>query len=274
MAWSEPEIRASHAAILELAVVLGEYRDNFAVVGGWVPPLLFREAAALHVGSWDVDLVLDHERLREDAYKQIEELLLSRGYYRKDLAKYPFSFFRQVPVDGTDYEVQLDLLAGEYGGTGPGRRTQVVQEDLRARKARGADMVFDQGTLPPLVDLEGRRPDGSLDQAQIRVAGMVPFLVMKAAAMRDRDKPKDAYDIVFCLKQYPGGVDALAEHIRPHLRHGLVQEAVVTLKEKFQSPQHRGAVHAATFSIPGDAAAVEARVAYVLMQALLGKLGV
>jgi len=53
MAWSEPEIRASHAVILELAVVLGEYRDNFAVVGGWVPPLLLREAAALHVGSGD-----------------------------------------------------------------------------------------------------------------------------------------------------------------------------------------------------------------------------
>src|SRR5665213_112357 len=185
--WTDPAVRASHSVIVELASVLGQYRDNLVLVGGWVPPLLLRNAAELHLGSYDVDLVLDHEHLRKDAYAQVEALLTGAGYAQKDRKRYPFSFFKTVTMDGQDFEVQVDLLAGEYDGSGASRRTQKVQ-DLMARKARGADLVFDLPMQAEFLELEGVRPDGAQDKVRLRVAGMVPFLVMKAMALRDRDK--------------------------------------------------------------------------------------
>jgi hypothetical protein len=48
--------------------------------------------------------------------------------------------------------MQVDFLAGEYGGNAKSHRHQRVQ-DLLGHKARGADMVFDQ-CYPE--DLKGR----------------------------------------------------------------------------------------------------------------------
>jgi len=47
---------------------------------------------------------------------------------------------------------------------------------------------------PTRVRLEGTLPDGAVDEVQVRVASVVPFLVMKAMALADRRKAKDAYD--------------------------------------------------------------------------------
>ena len=78
--------------------------------------------------------------------------------------------------------MEVDLLAGEYGGTGGGHRTQPVQ-DARARKARGADLVFD---APVPVEVEGELPGGGRDRVTVRVAGVVPWLVMKGMALAPR----------------------------------------------------------------------------------------
>lgn len=268
--WSDPAVRASHSVIVELASVLGQYRDNLVLVGGWVPPLLLPDATEPHMGSYDVDFVLDHEKLRADAYERVEALLNGAGYVRKDVVRHPFSFFKTVTVDGEPFEVQVDLLAGEYDGSGSSRRTQKVQ-DLMARKARGADLVFDLPQQAEFQELVGVRPDGAQDRVRLRVAGIVPFLVMKAMALRDRDKSKDGFDIIFCLDQYPGGLSALAEQLRPHKDHGLVREALGIFREKFQSPEHKGSLFAAR-AIQGLSEAdveIRAQKAFVLMRDLL-----
>ena len=92
--WSDPAVRASYSVIVELASVLGQYRDHLVLVGGWVPPLLLPDATEPHMGSYDVDFVLDHEHLRADAYGRVEALLSSAGYVRKDVARRPFPFSR------------------------------------------------------------------------------------------------------------------------------------------------------------------------------------
>jgi hypothetical protein len=75
----------------------------------------------------------------DGTYHTALEALEARGY-RQDRHQ-PFRFFREVPVDDVKIVVEVDFLAGEYGGTGSARRTQRVQ-DIRARKARGCDLVF------------------------------------------------------------------------------------------------------------------------------------
>ncbi len=80
--------------------------------------------------------------------------------------------------------VEIDLMAGEYGGAGKGHRTQKVQ-DVRARKARGCDLAFDSSITVTLV---GELPDGGKDKVSFKVARIVPFLVMKGMAMYERMK--------------------------------------------------------------------------------------
>ena len=50
----------------------------------------------------------------------------------------------------------MDLLAGEYEGTGKSHRTQRMQ-DVLARKARGCDLAFD---MVMEVPIEGVLPGG------------------------------------------------------------------------------------------------------------------
>lgn len=74
----------------------------------------------------------------------------------------------------------------------------------------------------------------------IRVAGPVPFLVMKANAIARRDKPKDAYDVWFMLSNHEAGLDGLAAAVAEHADHGLVREALGHLSDAFASVDHVG----------------------------------
>lgn len=255
--------------MLELVRILGEYHDEIVIVGGWVPELLLPLARPGHIGSTDVDLALDHRRINEAGYQTICGHLLRHGYVA---GTQPFSFFREVVVAGHRIPVKVDFLAGEYGGAGRSHRTQPVQ-DAAARKARGCDLAFELNTQ---VKIEGTLPGGGLDAAEVRVAGIVPFLVMKGMALHDRLKPKDAWDIYFCVTNYPGGLDALVREFRPHLAHGLVAEGLRKIREKFLSPIHIGPKSVADFEEITDREArdLRQRDAFERVDHLLGRLGV
>jgi len=151
--YSEIAVKAARSVLLELGHLLGEYRDDMVLVGGWVPEFIFVDKIKPHCGSIDVDLDLDHRKLQEQGYKSIQELLLSRGY---EQGKQPYIFHRRVFIEGQEIIVQVDLLAGEYEGTGKSHRTQRMQ-DVLARKARGCDLAFD---MVMEVPIEGVLPGG------------------------------------------------------------------------------------------------------------------
>lgn len=233
--YSAEGVQAAKSVLIELAQVLGEFRAQMVVVGGWVPVLLLAGAREPHVGTLDIDLALDFRNIPEASYRTLLKALTSRDY-RQD-PKQPFRFFRDVSAAGRDpITVEVDLLAGEYGGTGPGHRTQPVQ-DARARKARGCDLVFDD---PKVVPVEGTLPGGGRIAVQCRVAALVPWLVMKGMALADRMKEKDAYDVYYCVRSYPGGVARLAAESRSYLGHGLVREGLAKIRAAFLSPEHAG----------------------------------
>lgn len=96
-------------------------------------------------------------------------------------------------------------------------------QGIQARKVRGCDLAFDS---PREISVEGELPGGGKDTVNVRVAAIVPFLVMKGMALTDRLKEKDAWDIDYCLRNYRGGMDALVGEFRPHMMHGLVREGL------------------------------------------------
>jgi hypothetical protein len=243
--YSAELVQAARAVLIEVMHVLGEYRGEIVLVGGWVPELLLPDARQRHVGSIDIDLALDHRLFPPSGYRKLKELLESRGYRE---GGQPYIFFRTVTVAGRSIEVEVDFLAGEYEGTGKAHRTQPVQ-DVRARKARGCELAFD---LSKEITVTGALPDGGQDSVRVRIASIVPFLVMKANALADRMKEKDAWDIYYCLMNFPGGVRAIAEEFQPHRTNGLVREAMAKLREKFASPGHVGPKFVADFEEVAD----------------------
>lgn len=234
-------VKAAESVLLELVHILGEYRDSIVVVGGMVPKYLIREAEEPHVGTIDVDLALDHRRFDKPGYETLHELLFNHHYQVDN--KQPFIYRRTIVMNGNEIVVQVDLLSGEYGGTGKGHRTQMVQK-LRPRKTRGADIAFNE---PVHVKITGELPDGTKDVVTIPIADIVPFIVMKAMAMRGRLKQKDPYDIYYCLRYFPGGIEKIVEHVKFLRGNTLVKEALEILKEKFDSTEHVGPSHIADF---------------------------
>jgi len=238
-------VEAARSVIIELVHLLGQYRDQIVIIGGWVPYLLFPEQEDSFVGSIDVDLALNHQSLQEEGYKMIQELLLDRGYKQ---GKQPFIFFRTLQGKGKPVTVQVDLLSGEYEGTGNSHRHQKVQ-DVLARKVRGCDLAFEH---PFETTMAGELPDGGKDAVQIRVASIVPFLVMKGMALHDRLKEKDAWDIYYCVKNYPEGLDAIISEFKPYLDNSMVQEGLQKIADKFKTENHIGPSHVAAFEDVGD----------------------
>jgi len=77
--YNQIAVNAAYSVLIEIIRVLGEYRDNIVLIGGWVPQILFQNKGELHTGSIDIDLALDHRQITDEGYKGIHDLLMDRG---------------------------------------------------------------------------------------------------------------------------------------------------------------------------------------------------
>lgn len=230
--YSEGQKEAAHRILVELVNIFGEYEEDIRIVGGWVPDLMFPGEG--HIGSVDVDVLINHMTLHDEGYQNMSRILLKNGY-REHPEKY-FSFIKTVEVQDVFYDVDVDILAGMYGGTQEKKRSQHVQ-GMKALKATGGNFAFDYPSQK--IYLETKRPDGAVDVANVSVIAVVLYLIMKTAAM-GRGKAKDAYDIFFLIRHYRGGAKELAKEFQSNAGNKLVQEMKEKLSGKFASLNHAG----------------------------------
>ena len=267
--YNQIAVNAAYSVLIEIIRVLGEYRDNIVLIGGWVPQILFQNKGELHTGSIDIDLALDHRQVTDEGYKGIHDLLMDRGYRQ---GKQPFIFHRTVKIEGVEVSVQVDLLSGEYEGTGKSHRHQKIQE-IRTRKVRGCDLAFNN---PIELMIEGNLPGGAKDSVVLKVASIVSFLIMKAIVLDDRLKEKDAYDIYYCFKQYSDKLDDLVAEFEPQLKNSLIQEGLAKLAKNFKTVDHTGPKFVAAFEEVTDEEdrTLMERDAFERVNYLLQKLGI
>ncbi len=237
--YSEGQKTAAYMILGEIVNLLNEFSDNLRIIGGWVPTLLYPDSG--HIGSIDVDVLLNQLQIKKaESYKTIKRLLEQSGYKRHP-KKY-FTFVKTVMVQGIPYSVDVDFLSGKYGGDGGNVSKHV--DGIKTLPATGGNFAFE---FPPTdVLIKYIRSDGALDNGHVNVISVIPYLVMKSAAL-GRGKPKDAYDIYCTIDNYKGGVRSLADEFEPYAGKELVQTMCQKLDEKFASVQHVGPVDVAEF---------------------------
>jgi hypothetical protein len=270
--YSPPEVQACLSVLAEVMAALGEFRENIVVVGGNVPPLLIQSAEVKHPGTMDIDLALDKRHIANDTYKTIVETLKARGYYQK-AGEQPFIFYRDTKTElGRKITVEVDLLAGEYGGTGSDHRHQRIQ-DAQARKARGCDLVFSN---PVKVKVKGKLPNGAIHEVIVKIPSIGPFLAMKGMALSGRMKEKDSYDVYYCCRYYPGGMAALVGDIKPLTSNRLAREGFGKIMARFRDIDAIGPVGVADF-LEIDDREERLRIqreAFEVINTLMGELGI
>lgn len=225
---------AASRALIELTTILKPYKDDLLVIGGWVPDLLFPHQG--HVGSTDIDFLINQHTIHNDGYKTVQRLLKEAGYTQLNTRR-SFTYTKPIAVNEIDYLVDVDLLSGEYGGPKRGSRVHRIK-GLRAIKTRGGEFAFHCGATE--LGLKGYRPDGAIENAKVRVVSLVPYIVLKAQALDGRNKQKDAYDIYFCLTQYSGRMNELFCMFEAHKEQQVVKEMCEILERKFCSADHSG----------------------------------
>lgn len=254
--YSSREVEAARRVMTEIWQVLGEYREAMVLVGGWIPGLLIDDGLAVHTGSLDVDVLLDPDLLRaESRYAELIDLLKRRGYIQTSQG---FKLAKEVAVDdGDPIRVEVDFLLPRKPKTAKGG----VLPDFRAIEADGARFALSHHVE---IALDGRMPDGRGNTVRVQAVSLPAFLVMKAHALNGRDKPKDAYDIYFTLKNAPGQAAGLARELKPFRDHPEVKRAIEILKSKFKSPDDYGPTSVVKFenSEDPDLRQFQARDAY------------
>jgi hypothetical protein len=107
------------------------------------------------------------------------------------------------------------------------------------------------------------------------VASLADFLVMKAHAISGREKPKDSYDLCYCLEHFPDGMKNLAVNWKKRAGEKDVAKAIDILREKFDSVDAFGPQQVVEFHnlSSTDEQAMQARRSYELVQRFLKLIG-
>lgn len=267
--YSDRQIEAAHRVLVDLGQVLAKFEDCLVVVGGWVPDLLLADADEPHIGSIDVDLALDASKLNDGRYADLLKLLLDTKRYRKGAKDFQLVVTVDLKDDGKPLEVEVEFLAPKEVKLK--KRTPKLLADFRVLKADACGVAFH---APVKMPITGKSVRGAKNTVRLRVASLADFLVMKAHAIGGRDKPKDTYDLCYCLDHFPDGVAALARAWKARRREKDVARAIEILREKFASVDAFGPHQLVEFHAAPDAEtqAMHARRAYEIVQKFLSLL--
>ncbi len=240
---------AVKSVLIEIGQILGSFQGKFVVIGGAVPWLLLSESDMPHIGTIDVDLSLDAEALGGGEYAQLVESLQEKGYNQEDNSR-PFQLIRTVPTrgGGTDIKVVVDFLMPRNAEIAS--NTPSLIDNFAVQRADGADLALLSNEI---IDIDGVMPDGTRNCVSITVTSIPALLAMKGYAITKRDKPKDAYDIYFCIRNFPDGVDALVTATRPLLEIETARNGYIGILRKFRSFDDFGPIRVRQFLEGSDA---------------------
>ncbi len=225
----------------------------FIVLGGLVPELLTRFQnipVPLHLGTTDVDMLLDFQVADNNNLSTVEKVLDRLGFLPKAGTNgwRWIGYIRGMPVK-LEFLCEFDDVNAE----------QVVRPHgclkLGAMNLRGAGYVKEDWMIE---EIKGSLPDGKNVAVKVRFAGLCGYLLAKAIALKERGEEKDYYDFVYVLIYNQLGGPAQAAKA---LRKGKFNDRLFSLKfsrvwqeiaERFATPDCVGCVGYAAQSVQAD----------------------
>jgi hypothetical protein len=264
--YSERQTEAARRVLVDLGQVLASFADCIVIVGGWTPDLLLPNATERHVGSIDVDIALDAEKLSDGRYAELLKLLLDTRRYRA--GEKEFQFVVDVDLKDGEGPVQVEVEFLAPSEVRLKKNDPKLTANFRVLQVDACSEAFHS---PVELKIPGRNVRGSINTVRWRVASIADFLVMKAHAIGGRDKPKDTYDFCYCLEQYPAGMQSLAKDWKKRSGERNIAKAIEILREKFEGVDAFGPQQLVEFHSPAaeETQAMHARRAYELIQKFL-----
>jgi hypothetical protein len=232
---------------LHIATVLGDLIDDLVVIGGIVPTLLIDQSGdnpeiEAHAGSMDLDLGFQLVLLEESKYHAISERLREADF-KNDINESGNPTVHRWRWS-EDESILIDFLIPPVDPNDRGGSIRHLEGDFGAIVIPGLPLAFEDRIQ---VTLSGKT---LLEESAIRniwVCGPGSFIILKALALRNRGKVKDAYDIYYFLKNYGDSIDDICRGFDQFLDEPLAKEALEILKENFTDPEAIGPVRAALF---------------------------
>lgn len=247
-------------ALVTLIGDIGPWSRRVVLVGGLAPRYLIGKlplGVSPHVGTTDVDLVV---RLAVDqefeTYTTLATNLKNSGYAR---GRDSFQWSRRI--DGAP--VIMEFLC-ETDQVDAGRIHQTRQgtgSGFGAVNIPGAHLAT-QDFVEATVEAE-RLDDGGLSKVTLRVAAILPYVVLKILAFQERHHNKDAYDLIYTLVNYPrGGPRAAGQSAAtsPVRESPQVLSALQLLNQRFANVNQDGPSHYANFQASRDDTDSKARL--------------
>jgi hypothetical protein len=242
---------AAHTDYCERTLVtllrgLSPWKESVYLIGGLVPRYLIKRPVGAagpppHIGTTDVDIVLNLEVLADvEAYHRLEENLRRMGFERGKNDEGRAQHHRWVRPIREGVTIVLDLLC-DVPDT-EGSRVVKLSGDARGLSAieiPGAHFVFgdyiEVSITAELLD------DRGVATEVVRVAGIAPFVLLKALAYDERAEEKDAYDLVYTIANYEGGPEAVADVFADHANRAddraLFDRAFAALRNRFATDE-------------------------------------
>ena len=239
-------------ALVTLLGDIGPWGQRVYLAGGLAPRYIvgsLPEGARPHVGTTDVDLVigLSLEDESPEAYRTLENNLKKSDFK----AEQSFQWKRTVEGVTVTVEFMCETDQVEAGkifkpkeGTGSG---------LGAFNVRGAQLVTSD-YMERTIEAD-RLDDGGRSRITVRVAGLLPYVVLKIFAFQDRHENKDAYDLIYTLLNFGDGPEDAGRQAAGSAvaDDEQVRAALQLLSERYEMADHDGPHAYAGFLDDGDA---------------------
>lgn len=252
--YSKTGTEAAFSVLSKIAAILADCTkgpEGYCVIGGWVPFLLCRQHASLgqHVGSLDVDILLDPDRVRLKRPEALGLELLKANFDPEPGVLFPN---RKNPSSAKWWarnvapkmDIRIDFMAPTN------ERSRSLSETFAANLKILRFYGTNAATHDPLFlkpDNDPTRPGAEALKVPIPIANAGATLMSKSIAYEERRHDtnrgkgsKDAYDLFYLLTSYRDGGDRLIEELLANPEAALRAEILRTLESDFTSPQGMG----------------------------------
>ncbi len=222
------ETQATEMIRAELAALLEPYWQKIVIVGGSVPALLVKGQPE-HLGTLDIDLLVDLKQFQAGEYNLMIKKLEKAGYAKSRDPKTPFRLEKIIGeiIIPVDFLIPIPPLH-------PMMSFLFDHEENQLSAAAGLSIALHQ---PIQIEIAGH---------QINIASLPAILATKGYSINDTRR-KDAYDIWYILSHPSDAPHQLGITCRANLEIPGARQGYTRLASFFRSDDDLGPQWVAAF---------------------------